>query len=251
MQSINKRRFPVIPGLFAWLFSWFLILCPLAGRIIAQTQQATVIYPAVSLTATVVTQIRPFPISSEPSGTIIATFTGITGSPAGCNASMNFYSSTGTLVTQASQMAAPIAITNGSFAFRVGTNPGIAANQPLLGHFTQGAVSFGCSTFPTSGTAIFEFIPGVFPAFFYQHISSNTSTAQKTVQAQLHAITINNPGSAETLTVFDNGGCSGTVIAVISPSVAGQNFQFDTFTSTGLCIVSAGTTAGDYTVIFR
>lgn len=83
------------------------------------------------------------------------------------------------------------------------------------------------------------------------HISTTTSTAPCSIHCYLHTITVNNPGSAWTFQVFDNGTCSGPVIATSSALTGQTTFVYDAQTLNGLCILTAGTTAGDLTVSYR
>ncbi len=88
--------------------------------------------------------------------------------------------------------------------------------------------------------------------YTYTHINANGTTTAKTGAGALGAITINNPGSSWTLTVYDNTTGSGTQIAVITP-VAGLiiGLPYNVRFNTGLTIVAAGTTAGDVTIAWR
>lgn len=84
-----------------------------------------------------------------------------------------------------------------------------------------------------------------------QRINTNTTTTFGGVGSVLHAIVINQAGTSETITV--NDGVGGNTKAVISP-VAGQVYTYDIVmvnpTSPGISIVTAGTTPGDYTVLW-
>jgi hypothetical protein len=86
----------------------------------------------------------------------------------------------------------------------------------------------------------------------YTNITSKTTTVVKTGPGVLKSIIINKAGSADTLTIYDNTAGSGTTIGTITVT-ASVNFVFnyEAAFSTGLTIVSGGTTAGDYTVIWR
>lgn len=86
----------------------------------------------------------------------------------------------------------------------------------------------------------------------YTNITSKTTTTCKTGPGVLKAIIINKAGSSDTLTVYDNTAGSGTTIGSITVT-ASVNFVFtyEAAFSTGLTVVSGGTTAGDYTVIWR
>lgn len=86
----------------------------------------------------------------------------------------------------------------------------------------------------------------------YTNITTKTTTVAKTGAGVLHSIVINKAGSADTLTVYDNTAASGTIIGTITVT-ASVNFVFlyDVAFSTGLTIVSGGTTAGDYTAVWK
>lgn len=81
-------------------------------------------------------------------------------------------------------------------------------------------------------------------AYNYTHILSNTTTNIKTQAGILNTITINNPGSAWTVTVNDGA----NVIAVITAAASQSSLIFECAFNTNLSIVTAGTTAGDITV---
>ncbi len=91
------------------------------------------------------------------------------------------------------------------------------------------------------------------PSTLYNHINSNATTAVKAGAGVLSGIVVNNPGSTWTATIYDNTAGSGTVIGVLAPTLA-QGIEYGTngvnFT-TGLTIVTAGTTPGDLTIIYH
>jgi len=93
-------------------------------------------------------------------------------------------------------------------------------------------------------------VNGNLNANLYANITSNASTQVKSVAGFLHSIVINAPGSSETLTLFDNTSCAGTKIGTVTVAAA-QPLTYDVQFLTGLCITSAGTTAGDYTVSYQ
>jgi hypothetical protein len=84
----------------------------------------------------------------------------------------------------------------------------------------------------------------------YAHITTNTTTTLRATGTGnfgiLHSVTINNPGTTETITVNDGA----TAIAVIVPTVTTTLLYDVTFTN-GLNIVTAGTTPGDYTICYQ
>ena len=85
----------------------------------------------------------------------------------------------------------------------------------------------------------------------YSHINSNGTVTVKSGAGWLHTITINIKGaSGNTITVYDNTSGSGTVIAVIDPTAQLVTLTFDVTFTTGLTIVTATGTAGDFTVSY-
>lgn len=85
----------------------------------------------------------------------------------------------------------------------------------------------------------------------YNNITTNTNTQVKTGSGYLHTLVINTVGTGETLTLFDNTSCAGTKIATIT-AVAGVGvYPFDSQFTFGLCVTTAGTTPGDYTITFQ
>lgn len=88
-------------------------------------------------------------------------------------------------------------------------------------------------------------------SFLYNHISTNTTTVVKSGPGLLHWVTINTPGSVETITIYDNTAASGTLISTHTAPLQGAVYEYDIAFTTGLTIVTAGTTAGDYTISYR
>lgn len=82
------------------------------------------------------------------------------------------------------------------------------------------------------------------------HIATNATTAIKAGKGSLHLIAVGTPGTGETLTCYDSLTGSGTVITVLTPN-SPESVIYDVAFTTGLTCVSAGTTAGDFTVAYR
>lgn len=115
----------------------------------------------------------------------------------------------------------------------------IAASKP----WAAASAIFRSVSMPIQGTM---HIGGYTPT----NITSKTTTVVKTGPGVLRRIVINAPGSSDTLTLYDNTAASGTKIATITVT-AGFPYEYDALFSTGLTVVSGGTTAGDYTVLWR
>jgi hypothetical protein len=179
------------------------------------------------------------------SGTWIMNMSNVSGSPSGCTLSFTY---TGTISsnTGTSGITIPLTVSNGT---KSGRSEMTAA---VTGPYNAVSFSYGCTNLPTTGTAQIEFIPDYNVRQLYSHIASNTSVTIGTGPVFLHTLVINTPGSTETITLYDNSACSGTTIAIVTtPAVVGQTLIYDVQTTTGLCITTAGTTAGDYTVTYR
>ncbi len=86
--------------------------------------------------------------------------------------------------------------------------------------------------------------------FTAQEITSKTTTLLKSGAGMIGSITINKTGSSDTITVYDALTATGTPIATITAPTVGMKFCEGYNFSTGLCIVTGGTTAGNYTVAF-
>lgn len=80
------------------------------------------------------------------------------------------------------------------------------------------------------------------------HISTSTTTTVKATSGLLDSIVVNNPGTAATVTVYDNTAASGTVLAVLGGLAGASTLSYKLPFSTGLTIVTTG--APDLTVLY-
>jgi hypothetical protein len=116
-------------------------------------------------------------------------------------------------------------------------------------------VTLSYSTNGVSGNVILDYFfaqPGsASPAYQYTNITTNASTVAKAGPGFLHSITINNIGTTETLTLFDNTSCAGGKIGTTGTITAQQTLVYDVNFLKGLCVTSAGTSAGDFTVSYQ
>jgi hypothetical protein len=83
----------------------------------------------------------------------------------------------------------------------------------------------------------------------YTIISTNTTTVVKNAPGELYSISIGDPGSTWVLTCYDNTSASGTPF-IIKPTVHGA-IPYNITLTTGLTIVTTGTTAGNVVVSAR
>jgi hypothetical protein len=82
-------------------------------------------------------------------------------------------------------------------------------------------------------------------------ITTKTTTLVKSGPGMIGDITINKAGSTDTITVYDALTATGTPIATITAPTLGQHYcELYKFT-VGLCIVTGGTTAGNYGVSYQ
>ena len=86
----------------------------------------------------------------------------------------------------------------------------------------------------------------------YLHLSATTTgTSVKGSAGVLHAITINNIGSAVTITLYDGTSTSGNEIGILGGTLSFGTVLYDVSFTTGLFIVVAATTAPDCTITFE
>lgn len=81
------------------------------------------------------------------------------------------------------------------------------------------------------------------------NLTTNSTTVLKRSPGNLHRITVNNFGAANTITVYDNTAASGTLMATIGSSNEGT-FEYNCEFQVGLTIVQSGGTASDITVVY-
>lgn len=86
--------------------------------------------------------------------------------------------------------------------------------------------------------------------YSFSHLAANGTTTIKSGAGTLHTVSINNTGTTDTVTIYDNTAGSGSVIAVIGSSVE-TTLKYDLAFSTGLTVVIAGTTAPDVTFTYK
>lgn len=88
--------------------------------------------------------------------------------------------------------------------------------------------------------------------YSFHHSASNATTTIKSGAGVLKRVTVNTLGSAlNTCTIYDNTAGSGTIIAVIDPTLARAIFEYDLVFNTGLTIVTATGTAADLTIVYQ
>lgn len=104
------------------------------------------------------------------------------------------------------------------------------------------------------------------PPIKYSHLTSNVTTTVKSGTGRLHSININNNNTGGTITVYDNTAGSGTIMmklqlgspsggplstsGQVGPSLVGPLGPNGLTFSTGLTVVTAGSTSNDITVIY-
>ena len=91
----------------------------------------------------------------------------------------------------------------------------------------------------------------------YRNLTGNATTTIKSGSGTLSGIMINNAGSSGTVTIYDNTAASGTIIATLTLPSGGVNPVPAAMTSlgiefaTGLTVVTAGSTANNFTFLWR
>lgn len=86
-------------------------------------------------------------------------------------------------------------------------------------------------------------------AYSYTHINTATTTVVRAYPGVLHTVIVNTPVASGTVTIYDNTAASGTIIAVISSATFEGTLTFDVFCTTGITVVTNGTS--DITVTVK
>jgi len=81
----------------------------------------------------------------------------------------------------------------------------------------------------------------------YANMAAGATTVIKSGAGVLFAVVVNNPGTTQTLTLYDNTAGSGTLIGTIA-LLAGMNLQYGLNFGTGLTAVLSGT--ADVTIVY-
>ena len=200
------------------------------------------VFGSQSLTGKFTTPIYPIWIyPSWSTGTFYFKISNLTGAPNTCTMQATWYTQNGEMNSQS--LIIPVTLSGLSSLQVIGS----ASITPVAVN-----LNYNCLTYPTGGVISIEYMPTLFgQRWSYSHITTNTNTVV-TNASTIHSIVVGKSGTTETLTIYDNGGnCTGTETAVIVP-VNGGTYILDTALSgIGFCIVSAGTTAGDYTVTWK
>jgi hypothetical protein len=101
---------------------------------------------------------------------------------------------------------------------------------------------------PTQSQQIYE-------GYTYTNITTKTNTLLIGAAGhQLARIVINKQGTADTITIKDSAAadCSGgTIVGTITVIATATVYPYGITSIAGLCLVSGGTTAGDYTAVWR
>lgn len=88
--------------------------------------------------------------------------------------------------------------------------------------------------------------------YSFHRSASNATTTIKSGAGVLKRVTVNTLGSAlNTCTIYDNTAGSGTIIAVIDPTLARGTFEYDLVFNTGLTIVTHTGIAADLTIVYQ
>lgn len=84
----------------------------------------------------------------------------------------------------------------------------------------------------------------------YINITTKTTTVVKGSAGTLTRLIVNKLGSADTIALYDNTAGSGTLVGTFTAPTVGS-YTIDALMGTGITVVTGGTTAGDYTIIYR
>lgn len=125
--------------------------------------------------------------------------------------------------------------------------------SPALNNFSLTSIlgANGSSVTSTANPLPVQVIAATTGGYSFTNISTNATTTAKSGAGTLHTITVNNPGTTETLTIYDNTAGSGTKIGTVAVGTSLTTLIYDLAFATGLTIVSAGAGAGDWTVTWK
>lgn len=114
------------------------------------------------------------------------------------------------------------------------------------------AVSLPLPTGAATESTLVALSAKVVNGYSFHRSASNATTTIKSGAGVLKRVTVNTLGSASnTCTIYDNTAGSGTIIAVIDPTLAQGTFEYDLVFSTGLTIVTATGSAADLTLVYQ
>jgi|ERR1035437_5392478 hypothetical protein len=91
----------------------------------------------------------------------------------------------------------------------------------------------------------------------YKNLTGNATITIKSGTGVLQSIMINNPGSSGTVILYDNTAGSGTIIATLTISSGGVNPVPNAMSNlgleftTGLTVVTAGSTTNNFTIVYQ
>lgn len=158
---------------------------------------------------------------------------------------------TGTRGSLAVQLMLPDSVSTPSYAASnadaVASGSTNTRPQTVSLGFIYNGTTFDRTRSSTVGTGILQ----VSEEHSFSNISTNATTTVKSGAGILHSLVINTRGATTTATVYDNTAGSGTKIGTIDTTLSTTSFTYDLKFSTGLTIVTAGTTPADITVTYR
>lgn len=131
------------------------------------------------------------------------------------------------------------------------TAPTVRDGESAPAQMSAKAVMYVAQADPATGAPVSLTDPvQVYQSNSYVNITTKTTTVVKASAGTIMRLMVNKLGTADTVAIYDNTAGSGTLVGTFTSALVGS-YTIDATMGTGITVVTGGTTAGDYTIIYR